>query len=259
MPTPTASPPTLDEPDERPLGAIAPGAEAFLADREGKVGVAVVVPAEGAIYTYNGDQLMSMASVVKVLVMLATLDGAQTAGRPPTERELALMRPMITRSDNDATTALWNTLGGAPAMEDYLRSLGVADIVPNATDQWGASRASARAVAQLFAKLAFGDLLGPDYRATALELLSEVVPDQRWGVTAGTPDELPEGTIIGLKDGWYPATFGWWVNSAGVIVPGNEKPAYAIAILTRGQPTWEYGIATIEAVAEAVHTGLHGH
>ena len=130
--------------------------------------------------------------------------------------------------------------------------------MPNPTDQWGASRASAKAAALIFAGIAFSDNLTPEHRRLALELLSNVVPDQRWGITAGTPDQPPEGTIIGLKDGWYPAGYGWWVNSAGVIIPANQKPAYAIAVLTRGQPSWEYGIATIEGVAEAVHAGLHG-
>jgi hypothetical protein len=69
---------------------------------------------------------------------------------------------------------------------------------------------------------------------------------------------VPEGTIIGLKDGWYPAGYAWWVNSAGILIPGDNHAGYTIAILTRGQPTWEYGIETIEGIAGPVHTALHG-
>jgi hypothetical protein len=174
-----------------------------------------------------------------------------------TDREVALMRPMITASDNYATTVLWDELGGGSAVETYLRSIGILDIVPNAADSWGASRASAKAVATLFAKLAFGEIPDQANRGLAVALLSEVIPSQQWGVTAGVPGETPSGTIIGLKDGWYPAGYGWWVNSAGMLIPGDDRPAYTIAVLTRGQPTWEYGIATIEGVAKRVHTALH--
>ncbi|MBI4302416.1 MAG: serine hydrolase, partial [Chloroflexi bacterium] len=201
---------------------------------------------------------MSMASVIKVAVMLTTMDQAIREERDLTSWELQQLRPMITESDNDATTALWDELGGGAAIEAYLRSIGVTDIVPNSSDYWGASRASAKAVALLFAKIAFSDILDQPKRQLALELLSEVIPSQRWGVTAGVPDEQPPGTVIGLKDGWYPARYAWWVNSAGILVPGDARPAYAIAVLTRGQPSWEYGIETIEGVAERIYTALNG-
>ncbi|MHB1131072.1 MAG: hypothetical protein ACYC4L_01655 [Chloroflexota bacterium] len=93
-----------------PLTQLAPEADAFLATREGKSSLAVVVPSDAAIYTANGDQLMSMASVVKVVVMLAVLDRAQSQERSPTEGELAVLGPMIQLRDNASTTALGNDL-----------------------------------------------------------------------------------------------------------------------------------------------------
>ena len=243
---------------ERPLAELSADAQRFLEGREGRWGVAVVVPGQKTIYTANGDQLMSMASVAKVAVMITVMDRAIKGNRRVTDRELQLMHPMITTSDNDATTSLWNDLGGGTTVEAYLRSIGITDIVPNSADAWGASRASAKAVAMLFAKLAFGEILDQTNRELALELLAGIIPSQQWGITAGIPEERPPGTIIGLKDGWYPAGYGWWVNSAGMLIPGDEHPAYTIAVLTRGQPSWEYGIATIEGVAERVHATLHG-
>jgi hypothetical protein len=242
---------------DRPLAELSAAAEQFMEGREGRAGAAVLVPGTRSLYSANGDQLMSMASVVKVAILMTVLDRAVREGREVTRGELDLLEPMIQESDNDSTTLLWDQVGGAPAVEAYLRSIGVEDIAPNAQEMWGASRASAKAVAQLFGLIAFGDVLDPARRRLALHLLSGVVPSQRWGVTAGVPDELPAGTVIGLKDGWYPAGFGWWVNSAGMLIPGDDRPPYAIAVLTRGQPTWEYGIATIEGVASRVHDALH--
>lgn len=266
-PTPSPQPEGASHPSEplpagtpadRELAELSPEAQRFLEGREGRSGVAVLLPGRGVLYSSNGDQPMSMASVVKVAVMLAVMDRAVREGRELTGREMALLRPMIQESDNESTTVLWNDLGGSGAVEEYLRSIEIEDILPNAQEYWGASRATARSVARLFGKLAFEEILDRERRALAVELLSGVVPSQRWGVTAGVPDERPAGTIIGLKDGWYPAGFGWWVNSAGMLIPGDDRPAYTIAVLTRGQPSWEYGIETIEGVARSVHEALHG-
>ena len=245
---------------ERPLAELSIDAQEFLEGREGKWGVAVVVPSHRRIYAANGDQLMPMASIAKVAIMLTTMDRAVQDNRDITERDLELLRPMITESDNDAADLLWKELGGGAALEAYLRSEGIIDIVADTGDYWGASRASAKSAALLFAKIAFGETLEQPWRDLAFDLLSSVIPSQRWGVTAGMPSEWPSGTVIGLKNGWYPADYDdWWVNSAGMIIPGGDRPAYTIAVLTTEQPSWEYGIATIEGVAERVHVALQGH
>ncbi len=240
---------------ERDLSELAPNVAAYLAGREGRSAVAVAVPAEHAIYSFNGSEPMSMGSVVKVLVMMATLDNAQTEGRPVSEYELELLRPMITLSDNDATNALWVQLGCAEGVAAYLRERNFDEIEPNMEEQWGTSHATARAVARLFADIAFGSSLGPEYRQVALDLLSEVAEGQRWGVSAGLENK-PEGTLLAIKDGWYPAGHGWWVNSGGVLVPGDGSSGYAIVVLTGDQPSLAYGIETIEQVSRYIHEAM---
>ena len=119
--------------------------------------------------------------------------------------------------------------------------------------------APAREVAVLVGDLAWGDILDGPMRSTALDLLSRVEPAQRWGVTAGVPDEPPPGTLIGIKDGWVQTDYGWWwVNSAGVVVPSDAHPAYSIAVLSKHQPSMEYGVETIQTIASRVHAALHG-
>lgn len=243
--------------EERPLSELSADAETFLASRGGKLGVAIVVPDQKTVYTYSGDELSPMASVAKVAIMLTTMNRALQQGRDLTDRELQLLRPMITQSDNEAATILWDDLGGGATVEGYLRSIAITDIIPDQSDAWGASKSSAKAMALLLADIAFGDILNQPMRELAIELLADVIPSQRWGVTAGTSENPPPGTVIGVKDGWYPARYAWWVNSAGVLEPGDGRPAYTIAVLTRGQPTLEYGIATIEGVAAPVHDALH--
>jgi beta-lactamase class A len=244
---------------EEPLMALSPDAVDFAATRTGPLGVAVVVPSDRMVYTLNGDELFPMASVSKIAIMVTLMDRAMREGRDLTDQERALLEPMITVSDNDAATALWTDIGGAEAVDSYLRFIGVSNIRANPKDEWGASLASPRDVALLLAKLAGSEILDETMRATALDLMSSIEPNQRWGVPAGLADETPPRTVIAIKNGWYETAYGrWWVNSAGVIIPSDAHPMYAITVLTKHQTNFEYGVETIEGIAARIHAALRG-
>jgi hypothetical protein len=259
-PAPPAIPVT--EYAREPLAALSPEAAAFLAGRPGLVTVGVVVPARRVIYVANPDTAVQTASVIKVAIMMDVLARAAAEGRAVSDGELALLTPMITNSDNDSATALWNAVGGGEGLSAYLARIGVAGIEPNPSDCWGASKATGAGVATLLGRLAFDDVLPAPERAIALELLAHVDPAQRWGAIAGTPSETPDGTMIGVKDGWYPADCGWWAGSTAIVIPGPTAPpgaaAYSLAVMTAQHPTLEDAVATIEGVAALVHDALHG-
>jgi len=239
-----------------PLIELWPEIPDYIAAREGNLGVAVVVLGQRRVYAYNGDAPFHMASIAKVPIMLTVLDSANRSPQGLTPYQRSLLQPMILYSDNGTADTLWSEVGGAPAIRAYLDSIGVAGIKPDDFGTWGESLASPEAVALLYARLIEGDLLDERTRDTALDLLSHVDPSQRWGVTAGLPDELAASWIVGVKDGWYPAETGWWVNSAGLFLPGDGTPGYTIAIMTDAQPGLEYGIETIETIARLIHTRL---
>jgi hypothetical protein len=163
---------------------------------------------------------------------------------------------MITISDNDSTTKLWDQLGGGRALASYLASIGATDIKPYDGPFWGTSTASARSLAVVLARAAFGNLLGAEHRALFLSLLQGVIPSQRWGISAGAEVDAATVPVVGIKDGWYPAEVGWRVNSLGFIVDGSGQPFYTIAVLTNRQPSWEYGIRTIEGAAQQINSLL---
>jgi hypothetical protein len=239
------------------LGNVSSDAAAFIPVRAPLRGIAVVVPGEEAVYLENGDEEMETASVVKVVVMTCVMSRAEQQGRLVSEWELTMMWPMITQSNNDTTDALWSDLGGGPGVAACLNRLGVGGITPYNGPYWGTSTASARGIATLMARLAYGDIVNAEHRAAALAMLVSVIPSQRWGVPAGadsSPDE-----VVGVKDGWYPDDDGWRVNSVGFISPlsGGEAP-YAIAVMTNEQTSQEYGIVTIEGLAEPVWSDLRG-
>jgi hypothetical protein len=111
-------------------------------------------------------------------------------------------------------------------------------------------------LALLLAKLELGEILNPALRSLAIDLLQSVDPSQQWGITAPVSDQGLDGAEVALKNGWWWVESGWWVNSAGIVVPDDGTPAYAIAILTSEQPSWSYGIETIEEVAAMIHQHL---
>ncbi len=202
-----------------------------------------------------------MASVAKLVIMLALFDRVEAEGRDLTPAEYALLEPMVVWSDNDSASRLWDAVGGARGASAYLERIGVAGIVPDRV-AWGDSRASGPAVAWLLAKLAFGDLVTPEHRELALALLARAADDEPWGVGVGVRNTrvLADGTIVGVKDGWYPVRAGWRAGSAGLIVPGPGQPGgtvpYAIAVLTAENALLDDGIYTIEGFADRVQAAL---
>src|SRR6266571_4399232 len=248
-PSPLPTPSGAAGPIERPLAE----ASEFARSRAPIWGVAIVVPARGVAFAENADTQVPVASIVKVLVLLVVLEQARQDHRPVSEEELALLWPMVTESDNDATSQLWERIGRGQAVSSYLRSMGVAGFTPDPGTSWGASFASARAMAAILGKLLNGEILDAPSRALALRMLDAVVPEQRWGVSAGT--DLASGDRVELKNGWYPGEEGWRVNSVGIVQPRARDP-YAIAIVTGSRVSWQEGIDTIEGIAAPLNAAM---
>ncbi|MFI1396667.1 serine hydrolase [Streptomyces sp. NPDC020681] len=182
--------------------------------------------------SYGDERCYPAASIVKVSILAALLQ----EGRPLTGRERELARAMIVRSDNDAATALWRTIGGAPGLDAAHARLGLAQTT--AEPAWGLTRTTARD--QLALLRAVFDGSGPyGYLAS---LMGRVAQGQDWGVSAA-------GGEWALKNGWMPMreTGLWVVHSVGMV------DGRAIAVLSEGHPTLETGIAVVESAArEAV-------
>jgi hypothetical protein len=79
-----------------------------------------------------------------------------------------------------------------------------------------------------------------------LSLLENVIPAQRWGISAG----VPAGVTVALKNGWLPlrgSDGDWQVNSVGWVSGGGRD--YLMAVLSTGNPSTQYGIDTISGLA----------
>lgn len=205
----------------------------------------------GCHYWLFPDRRQSTASVFKMLVMAGTLLEAQQAGRGPTGWEVAQIEPMITQSANAPVRALWSSFGGAPWFAEQARTFGLDQTVTVGDHErgWGATKTSAADQVYLLRQvvLGHGGLLEPAHRRWALEFMSSVVADQRWGV--GTAP--PAGSTVFQKNGFAGAT----ANSVGVVRRADGSH-YVMAILTTGWSHWTAGVPTVDRIAGWVHETL---
>ncbi|MYT70444.1 MULTISPECIES: serine hydrolase [unclassified Streptomyces] len=223
-----------------------------LAGRRGSVSLAVHDDRTKLDCTLTPRTRYDAASLVKVLMMEATLRRAQSRGRGPTAWERGNLAPMIRKSDNTAASRLWNDLGRT-RLGTTLTQAGATRTVLGPRGYWGLTRTTAADQLRLLDKLtARRSFLSATSRAYGLKLMSEVRKNQRWGVPAG----MPRGVRAHLKNGWLPrATHGWRVHSIGVFT--GQGRTYRIAVLSHDNPSMAYGVRTVERVAQAVHRTLN--
>jgi hypothetical protein len=176
------------------------------------------------------------ASVSKAMLMVAVMRRA--GGRRLTETERRLLPPMITRSDNDAASAIYAQVGG-----DGLRAVARAARMRKFVEvgHWAAARITAADQARLF--LGIDGLVPVVHRRFARLLLSSIVTEQRWGIA---PVARAEHMKIFFKGGWREDV----THQAALLERGGRR--LALVVLTRGSPSMAYAVATIKGVAARV-------
>ncbi|MFH8799411.1 serine hydrolase [Streptomyces sp. NPDC017936] len=224
---------------------------AALANRKGTVAVGLHDRATGTTCTLRPTTAYDSASVVKVTVLAALLWDAQKHGRVLTSREKSLATAMITKSDNASTSTLWKQLGPT-RIKGFLAAAAMTRTEPGANGHWGLTRITVTDEQKLLRLLtARNAVLADGSRSYVLTLMGRVVAAQRWG----TPYGRPAGVSWHVKNGWLPrATNAWRVHSVGTFKGGGHD--YHLTVLTHGNATMDYGIATVQGVARVVHRDL---
>jgi beta-lactamase class A len=235
---------------------------AALAKRpDSTVGMTVADKSLGLTCSLHANQHFIAASVIKVTILSALL--LEEHGRSHlTAAQRSLAREMITESDDDAATALWNEVGIA-GMQAFLNKAGMRHTVLN--DAWGLTKLTAHDEMTLLHVLTTTNkVLSKNSRNYVMTLMKEVVPSQRWGVSAGVPSDV----TVHIKDGWLPypdsalSSSDWHINSIGAFTGKNI--GYQIVVLTAPksasdpEQTEGYGITTIEAAAGVVNRQIAG-
>ena len=227
----------------------------ILTARSGRVSfVAVTVDDPGLGLACRLDSTLHFysASVVKVTILGTLLRKAQEQHRFLTQTENALAWAMITRSDNNAASALWAD-DGRFYLQHFLNLAGMTDTILGPGGVWGLTLITASDETLLLRLLLRPNTaLSTASRDYALSLMSQVIPAQRWGVPAGAPRRL----TVHLKNGWLPMpAHGWRVHSIGCFT--GRRGGYSIVVLTQNNPSMAYGIHTIEAIARVIHRDLN--
>ncbi|WP_328496190.1 class A beta-lactamase-related serine hydrolase [Streptomyces sp. NBC_00414] len=222
-----------------------------LANRRGAVAVGLHDRTTDTTCTLSPTKAYDSASVVKVTVLATLLRDAKKHNRYLTQREADLSTAMITKSDNAATTKLWNQLG-VTKIKGFLAAAGMTQTKPGADGYWGLTQITVRDEQKLLSLLtAKNTVLSDNSRAYVLKLMNKVISSQRWGTPAGAPASVS----VHVKNGWLSrSTHGWRVHSVGTFKGGGHD--YTISVLTQDNSTMNYGVTTIQAVARAIHKDL---
>jgi hypothetical protein len=215
---------------------------AYTRTRRGSISFAV--RANGHLYGYRTTRTVPGASVMKAMFLVAYLDHPSVRERKLTEHDMALLRPMITRSDNAAATQVRNYVGDR-RLRRLARRVGMTHF--QTAPIWGMSRIDAADQARFFERL--DHYVVKRHRRTALELLASVVPSQRWGVGR----VQPKGWKLYFKGGWGSGS-GAVDHQVALLRRGEQR--VSLAIMTTSDGTHSYGKETLRGVAKRLLRGL---
>jgi hypothetical protein len=230
-------------PGEYPWAKRLKLAKEFAAQRTGKVSIGIV-DEDKHFHGYGANRQYSSASTVKVMLMVAYLRHGDQNHEPLTSGDKALLEPMIKRSDNATATRVRDIVGNE-GLARLARRAGMTRFQTNVV--WGRTQITARDQATWMFEIERH--IPKRHRNYAMNLLTKIIPAQSWGI----PPHKPHGYRVHFKGGWAPSGDpGWTVNQVAQLDPrgGGERARFSLAILTRGSPDRNYGIATIRAVAK---------
>ncbi|HEX4089195.1 MAG TPA: serine hydrolase [Trebonia sp.] len=225
--------------------------EAAIRGRSGHVAIRVEDVRTGVECRYNEGHRSHSASVVKATILAALLYWRQRTHTSLTSTEKHEATLMIEYSDNDAATWLWDDVGHT-RLNEFVKAATMTETELNPGGYWGLSQITARDELQLMRLLTdHNSVLTNASRAYELNLMNHVVSYERWGVPAGAPS----GLTVYVKNGWLNDPVLWVINSIGAIEGHGRN--YKMAILTYDNPDEQYGIDTVQAIAEAANRDLN--
>lgn len=217
-------------------------ASSYLFARAGRTAFAVV-DSEGRLSGLNVHRRFPTASVVKAMLLTAYLRRLDARGQRRIDSfSSSFLYPMIHVSDNQAATQCWSIVGDS-GLYAVARAAGMTDF--SVSGSWGTALLSPADQARFFFEM--DSLIPREFVGYARFLLSTIVGWQSWGVPVIA---RPLGYQTYFKDGSEPTALGQLVHQVDR-VEGHGR-TFAMAVMTDGDPTMQYGIDTIQGVARAL-------
>jgi hypothetical protein len=223
-----------------PYGYPGPAAVAraasYEAHRIGQTSFAVM-DSEQRLSGRNIHERFLTASVVKAMLLVAYLRLKQARGQHAiTSADRSILGPMIEISDNDAATRCQDIVGNsrlyALAHATHMADFSIVGSFKNAMT-------SAADQARYFFEM--DSFIPHEFVGYANYLLSHIVSYESWGIPAVA---RPRGYRVYFKGGWFPP---FLENQAARLFGHGQR--FAIAVLTDNDPSFTYGIDTIQGVA----------
>ena len=218
---------------------------------DGHVSVAVEDLTTGTTASDNVSDDYVTASIVKLDILETLLYRDQQDGSSPSSAEQTQITAMIENSDNDAALALYNEEGGASAITAADKVFGLTDTVVYPGAFGDTTTTVTDQILLLRQAMTSDSVLTAANRGYIQNLMSNVEPDQRWGVSAAADDPSPTADDYLLKNGWLPrsATNLWEINSIGEVEHDGDE--YLVAVLSSDNDSMGSGIAVVQNVAKA--------
>jgi len=191
----------------------------------------------GRLHGYRAWRVAPSASMLKAMLLVSYLNRQSVRRRALTSSDRSLLGPMIRWSDNGTATRVLSIVGSR-AMYRLADRAGMLHF--RLRSPWGLSEMTARDQARFFYRIR--SFVPVRHRTYALNLLSSIVPSQRWGI----PPVKPPRWSIHFKGGWGSGTGA--VTHQGALLRRNGW-RLALAVFTTSNPSHSYGTATIRGVA----------
>lgn len=212
-------------------------ARRFASRREGTVSFAVLEPRRPPRGT-GLDRAYPSASITKAMLLVAYLRQLDRSDVQLDEATRALLEPMIAYSDNAAASQVQALLEPG-AIERVVKRAGMRSF--GYSGDWGNAVITASDMARFF--LHVDELVPTRYRDYGRRLLDRIIPEQSWGVPAAAGRRWS----VLFKGGWRPTPSGALVHQGALLKRDRER--LAIAVLSDGSPSHEYGTATVRGIA----------
>ncbi len=209
-------------------------ATAWASQRRGNVSFAVV-DSRGHLFGYHANRQYVSASVVKAMLLVAYLRSHKTLS----SGSRGTLSSMIRVSDNNAADAIYQAVGDA-GLYSVARKAGMKDF--SANGWWTNAQLTPADQARFF--LNMDALIPAQHVGFARRLLSTIASYQSWG-TAEVG--RAQGWEVYFKGGWRGTSRGQLVHQSARLERAGER--IAIVVMTDGDPSMSYGIATIRGIA----------
>ena len=213
------------------------------------LGVAATEVRSKRSFTWGADTTIETASIAKADILATLLLQLQDRRAHISSRQLAVATQMIRLSDHESAWTLFREIGLDDGMDRANRRFGMK--ATQAFDySWGLTRTTARDQLRFVSALdTAGTKSSPLTASSAkvlLDLMEDVVPEQKWGISAAAH----RGDRVCLKNGWLKRSkIGqrWIINSIGRIT--SPTVDLRLAILSQKYSSQGQGIEVVEQAA----------